>query len=34
MVKEGEQSYLVVVDFMGDRREIFDGINNEDNNIV
>lgn len=26
MVKEGEQSYLVIVDFTGDRREIFNGI--------
>lgn len=28
MIKEGEQSYLVIVDFTGDRREIFDGIGN------
>lgn len=28
MIKEGEQSYLVIVDFTGDRREIFDGIAN------
>lgn len=26
MIKEGEQSYLVVVDFEGDRRKLFDGI--------
>lgn len=26
MVKDGEQSYLVVVDFTGDRRALFDGI--------
>lgn len=28
MIKEGEQSYLVIVDFTGDRRKIFDGIVN------
>lgn len=28
MIKEGEQSYLVIVDFEGDRRETFDGIAN------
>lgn len=28
MIKEGEQSYLVIVDFTGDRRELFDGIAN------
>lgn len=27
MIKEGEHSYLIIVDFTGDRREIFDGIN-------
>jgi hypothetical protein len=26
MIKEGEQSYLIIVDFVGDRRKIFDGI--------
>ena len=26
MEKDGEQSYLVIVDFTGDRREVFDGI--------
>ncbi len=26
MMKDGEQSYLVVVDFSGDRRETFDGV--------
>lgn len=28
MIKEGEQSYLLIIDFIGDRREIFDGIAN------
>lgn len=28
MIKEGEQSYLVIIDFVGDRRVIFDGIAN------
>lgn len=28
MIKEGEQSYLIIVDFTGDKREIFDGIAN------
>jgi hypothetical protein len=28
MIKEGEQSYLVIVDFSGDRRILFDGIAN------
>jgi hypothetical protein len=28
MIKEGEQSYLVIVDFTGDRRTLFDGIAN------
>ncbi len=26
MMREGEQSYLIIVDFTGDKREIFDGI--------
>ena len=26
MIKEGEQSYLIILDFTGDRKEIFDGI--------
>ncbi len=26
MLKEGEESYLVIVDFTGDRRQLFDGI--------
>ena len=28
MIKEGEQSYLAIVDFSGDRRSLFDGIAN------
>jgi len=28
MVKEGEQSYLIIIDFEGDRRKTFDGIAN------
>ena len=28
MIKDGEQSYLIVVDFSGDRRVLFDGIAN------
>ncbi len=28
MIKEEEQSYLIIVDFTGERREIFDGIGN------
>ena len=28
MIKEGEQSYLIIVDFTGDMREIFNGIAN------
>lgn len=34
MIKEGEQSYLIVVDFTGDMREIFDGIANVAQNYL
>lgn len=26
MIKEGDQSYLVIIDFTGDKREVFDGV--------